>query len=149
MFQAECMQQTKVFPVPCFPHSLHTVVIPSLDTNGMLNYLEYIQWSFILEESILLPFLAILKEHLEEFQVFLGNIESWLMGSAQSAIFIHDTFNVQLAAGQGAGQQSILKIMDLPNDKSVYDLLFDVSTKTGQEKLTKFLGFITHIDFNE
>jgi len=36
--------------------------------------------------------------------------------------------------------------MNLPNDKTMYDLYFDVTAKNGQEKLTKFLGFITHND---
>jgi len=112
----------------------------------MLDYSEYLQRSFILEESILLPLLAILKDHLEEYQVFLGKVESWLMESTRNATFLRKTFNVKLGVGQGAGQQSVLKNMNLPNDKTMYDLYFDVTAKNGQEKLTKFLGFITHND---
>jgi len=39
--------------------------------------------------------------------------------------------------------------MDLPNDRMLYDYSFNVSIKNGQEKLAKFLAFITHIDKNE
>jgi len=95
-FMANGRRQTKAFSVPCFPHPLRTVVLPSLDKDGMLNYLEYLQRSFFLEESILLPFLAILKDHLEEFQVFLGEVESWLMDSTRPAIFLQETFNVKV-----------------------------------------------------
>jgi len=146
VFQAECTEQTKVFSVPCLPLPLRTIVSPSLDKTGMLDYSEYLQRSFILEESILLPLLAILKDHLEEYQVFLGKVESWLMESTRNATFLRKTFNVKLGVGQGAGQQSVLKNMNLPNDKTMYDLYFDVTAKNGQEKLTKFLGFITHND---
>jgi len=60
----------------------------------MLEYSEYLKQSFSLDESILVPFLTNLKNHLEEFQVFLGKVESWLMGSSCSTIFIQDTFSV-------------------------------------------------------
>jgi len=143
-FQACSTQQRKAFSVPCFPHPLRTVVIPSLDKDGMLNYLEYLQRSFFLEESILLPFLAILKDHLEEFQVFLGEVESWLMGCTRIATFLQETFNVKLEVAQRAGQQLNLKTINLPNDQSVYNISFDVSSSHGQERLTKFLSFTTH-----
>jgi len=96
-FTAYGNMQTKAFSVPCFPHPLRTIVVPFLDKEyGMLNYLEYLQRSFLLEESVLLPFLAILKDHLEEFQVFLGEVESWLMDSTRPAIFLQETFNVKV-----------------------------------------------------
>jgi len=91
----------------------------------------------------LFPFLAILKDHLEEFQVFLGKVESWLMGSDRSAVFMLKTFNVPVILGLNI----ILKTIACPQHD--YNLSFDVSITSGQEKLTKFLAFITHIDKSE
>jgi len=89
-----CSMQSKTFPIPCFPDLLSTFVPPTIDKNGMLNYSEYFKRSFSLEESILLLFFANLKDHLEEIQVFLGEVESWLLGSSRGANFIHHTFSV-------------------------------------------------------
>jgi len=96
VFHTHCSMQSKTFSVPRFPHLLSTFVPATMNKNGMLNYSQYFQQSFALEESILLPFLANLKDHLESFQVFLGDVESWLLGSSRSAIFIQDTFAVKV-----------------------------------------------------
>jgi len=92
--QTRCLWQTKIFCVPCLPCRLSAVTPPIISESGMVNYLEYCKSFFSLEESVWLPFLAILKDHLEEFQIFLGDVESWLLGSSRSAIFIQDTFSV-------------------------------------------------------
>jgi len=145
-FLSQCVQKTKAFSVPCFPHPLRTVVIPSLDKYGMLNYSEYLKRSFILEESIMLPFLAILKDHLEEFQVFLGNVESWLMKSTRNTIFLENTFNATLAYKQ-IGAKYLLQITkNRSNDESQYNLSFNVSSSKGREELIKFLAFIAHVE---
>ncbi len=116
----------------------------------MLNYLEYLQRSFIIEESVLLPFLAILKDHLEEFQVFLGKVESWLMESTRKAMFLQETFHVSnLEVDQRVGQQSVLKTMDPQPDRYSQYAIFNISIRNGQEKLAKFLAYVTHIDKNE
>jgi len=140
-FLSQCVQKTKAFSVPCFPHPLRTVVIPSLDKYGMLNYSEYLKRSFILEESIMLPFLAILKDHLEEFQVFLGDIESWLMISARSAAFLQETFNVALPGNHTINTYYLLRTIQCPE---AHTLSFDVTCRNGQKRLTIFLSFLTH-----
>jgi len=145
-FKSKWMEQTKAFPVTCLPHSLRTVVIPSLDKDGMVNYLEYLKRSFILEESIMFPFLAILKDHLEEFQVFLGNVESWLEESSRNAIFLQKTFNLPFQTSKQIGQIYILQTTKHPsNDESQYRLSFDISTSKGRERLTQFFAFITNV----
>jgi len=92
----QCSMQSKTFSVPHLPHILSTFVPAPINKNGMLQYSEYLKRSFSLDDSILIPFLANLKDHLEEFQVFLGKVESWLMGSSRSAIFIQNTFSVAI-----------------------------------------------------
>jgi len=140
------VEQTKDFSVTCFPHPLRTVVIPSLDKDSMLNYSEYLKRSLILEDSIMLPFLAILKDHLEEFQVFLGSVESWLMENTGNIIFLQQTFNVTLENSKDIGQTYYLKTLYPSNDNSIYDLSFDVSNDKGRVKLTKFLSFLTDVE---
>jgi len=142
-FQYQCIEQTKAFSVPCFPLPLRTVVIPSLDKDGMLNYVEYLKRSFILDKSIMHPFLSIFMDHLEQFQVFLGNVESWLKENTQNVTFIEAIFNVNLASSKQVGTNYILKREQYPsNDKSQYNLLFDVSNDNDRKKLTTFLAFI-------
>jgi len=140
------VEQTKDFSVTCFPHPLRTAVIPSLDKDSMLNYSEYLKRSLILEDSIMLPFLAILKDHLEEFQVFLGSVESWLMENTGNIIFLQQTFNVTLENSKDIGQTYYLKTLYPSNDNSIYDLSFDVSNDKGRVKLTKFLSFLTDVE---
>jgi len=145
-FISQGVQQTEAFSVPCFPHSLRTVVIPSLDKDGMLNYLEYLKRSFILEESIMLPFLAVLKDHLEEFQVFLGNVESWLMESTRNAVFLQKTFRLTLESCELTRRPYAQQIICYSkNDESQYKLSFDISNDNGRKKLTTFLAFLTQV----
>jgi len=134
-------QQDKTFTAPCLPHPLRTVVIPVLCNNGMLNYHQYLKRSLLLEESILLLFLAILKDHLEEFQVFLGDIESWLMISARSAIYIQKTFNVKLPGNHTINTYYLLRTIQCPE---AHTLSFDVTCRNGQKRLTIFIYFVTH-----
>jgi len=146
-FKSQWLEQTKAFTVTCFPHSLRTVVIPSLDKNGMLNYLEYLKRSFILQESIMVPFLAILKDHLEDFQVFLGNVETWLKESTQTSVFLQTTFNLTFQKIKQVGHNYILQRTKYPSsDTSMYNLSFDISTSKGRERLTQFFAFITNVD---
>jgi len=134
------------FPITCFPHSLRTIVIPSLDKYGMLNYLEYLKRSFILEESIMFPFLAILKDHLKEFQLFLGEVESCLMESTQNTIFLQKTFNLPFQTSKQIGHIYTLQAINYPsNDTSMYNLSVDINTSKGRERLTQFFAFITNV----
>jgi len=189
VLETECMLQTKSFSVTCLPHPLRTIVIPALDKNGALNYSTYLKRSFLLEESILLPFLAILKDHLEEYQVFLGHVESWIMGSTRSSIFLQETFNVELEVvtsnelevvtsnkkiknvfndhcircGEAPSKRkridaapwmcsefcifykrSVTVLKSIASSSEDINLAFDVSISNGQERLIKFLAFVTH-----
>jgi len=146
LFQSKCMEQTKAFSVTCLPQPLRTIVIPSLDEYGMPNYSKYLKRSLILEDSIMLPFLAILKDHLEEYQVFLGNVESWLMENTGNTIFLEKTFNVTLAICKGIGQKYLHRAVYPLNNNSQYDLSFDIRNDKGRAELTKFLAFISDVE---
>jgi len=183
--------QSKTFSVPCLPHLLSTVASPAIGQSGMLNYSFLLKRSFYLEESILIPYLANLKDHLEEFQVFLGDVESWLLGSSRGAIFIRDTFLVPVqvipekshfcvlcdycirfgdtpqshkkikltsstmlwmcqgidmdgVVGHASFVKQSMTILEAIPSSDDYNLSFDVSNSSGQERLTKFLAFIKH-----
>jgi len=172
VFETQYTLQTKSFSVPCLPPPLLTIVIPLIGKDGLLSYSQYLERSFILEESILLPFLAIFKDHLEEFQVFLGDVESWLMGSIRSATFIQQLFNVApkndpvvcLLCGNRAREKRvmcqrcelegcfqnarsfqppmILYKTTASSDDDVYKVSFDVSNSSGQKRLTQFFSFV-------
>jgi len=136
----------RCFFCPPLPHSLRMVIIPLLDKDGMLNYLKYLKHSFILEESIMFPFLAILKDHLEEFQVFLGNVESWLMESTWNAFFLQNTFHLSLEGYKPILRPYYLQIFQYSMvDEFQYKLMFDISNDNGQKKLTTFLAFLTQV----
>jgi len=141
-FRSVCMEHTKAFSVTCFPDPLRSVIIPTLDKDGMLNYSEYVKRSFILDKDIMHPFLALLKDHLEEFQVFLGTVESWLMENARNTAFLEKTFNVTLKRSKEIGTQYTFKRMYRPSDETQYNLSFDVGNNKGQKTLTKFLAFL-------
>jgi len=104
--------------------------------------LEYLKQAYILEDSIMLPFLAILKDHLEEFQVFLGNVESWLMESTANTNFLQNTFSYRLDC-RVIGEKCVLKTLHPSNDNSQYDLSFDISISKSRGKFTKFLAYVT------
>jgi len=61
-----------------------------------IDYKEYLQNSLLLEETVLLPFLAILKDHLEKIQADLGTVETWIMGNTRSSSFLRETFSTVL-----------------------------------------------------
>jgi len=128
VFWTQFTEQVKTFSVTCFLDPLRTAVIPVLGNYGMLNYMEYLKWSFILEKSILFPFLAILKDHLEEFQVFLGSIESWLLGS--NDLFLQEIFNVRLGENVWSGLLHELRAIP-SNDNSHYNIKFDLNNNKG------------------
>jgi len=93
------------------------------------------------------PFLAILKDHLEDFQVFLGNVETWLKESTQTSIFLQTTFNLTFQKIKQVGHNYILQRTKYPSsDTSMYNLSFDISTSKGRERLTQFFAFITNVD---
>mmetsp|Transcript_3952 Transcript_3952/g.6079 ORF Transcript_3952/g.6079 Transcript_3952/m.6079 type:complete len:163 (-) Transcript_3952:97-585(-) len=60
------------------------------------DYDHFLETSLLLCEDVLIPFLLKLKTHLEEIQVFLGIIESWLMESAGCINFIEEVFKKTL-----------------------------------------------------
>ncbi len=76
-----CIFDFRTFSMMPLPKELSNVILPH-EKEGivLMNYREYLQNAFLLEETILIPFLAITKDHLEKLQVDLEFIETWIMG---------------------------------------------------------------------
>eukprot|EP00980_Cylindrotheca_fusiformis_P002057 scaffold451_cov121-Cylindrotheca_fusiformis.AAC.13 len=62
----------------------------------MFDFDTFFKKSLVLHDSVLKPFLATLKTHLEEVQVFLGEIDEWLIMAQRGLDFIECTFAKKL-----------------------------------------------------
>eukprot|EP00980_Cylindrotheca_fusiformis_P009816 scaffold2162_cov113-Cylindrotheca_fusiformis.AAC.1 len=62
----------------------------------MIDFDTFFKKSLVLHDSVLEPFLAKLKTHLEEVQVCLGEIDEWLMMAQRGLDFIECTFAKKL-----------------------------------------------------
>lgn len=61
------------------------------------DYLSYTEKASLLHEDILIPFLQNFKQHLEDVQVFLTGIETWLSEPANQLDFLHDLFRTKIS----------------------------------------------------
>lgn len=78
---------------PKFPSQLATIIAPSSDSDGIfMDYDEYLKIALLLNVDTLLPFLSVLKNHLEDVQIFLGAIDGWLMETSICVDYIVDNF---------------------------------------------------------
>lgn len=81
--------------LPQIPEVLSCIF--SLQCNGNLpDYEQYLEKASWLQEDISKPFLIILKEHLKEMQVALGEIDSWLLEPCHALNFINENFGQRL-----------------------------------------------------
>jgi len=93
-FSTRCTVQLKKFAMTPLPQELRKVILaPLREEVGLVKYREYLHTCFLLEETVLVSFLAIFKDHLEMLQVDLGNVETWIMGSIRSNAFLQETFS--------------------------------------------------------
>jgi hypothetical protein len=60
------------------------------------DYDLFFERSLLLHEDVLIPFLLKLKNHLEWIQVFLGQIDAWLMEPVSYVEFIKEVFDKEL-----------------------------------------------------
>jgi hypothetical protein len=112
----------------------------SKDTK-FIDYDLFFENSLSLHDTILKPFLATLKDHLEEVQVCLGKIDEWLMVSYSNIDFLEKTFGKKLVIPNivsGAGKYAKLKTSRISGTHST---TFKISEITQQNQLKKFLDF--------
>lgn len=119
--------------------------------SGIIDCNALLQSAMILNDEVLGPFLAALKEHTQKVQVCLGGIESWLMEPKSNIQFIKETFGVDLGetkscAGERAetgvnssDDEVVLKVFP---DSGTFDRTFEIGKENDQRKLRKFLEFL-------
>jgi hypothetical protein len=83
---------------PPIPQELTDII--ALKTKGpqsvFPDYALFFERSLLLHEDVLMPFLFKLKDHLEWIQVFLGQIDAWLMEPVSYVEFIKEVFDKEL-----------------------------------------------------
>eukprot|EP00980_Cylindrotheca_fusiformis_P027945 scaffold22572_cov98-Cylindrotheca_fusiformis.AAC.2 len=78
------------------PHYMEVEVKNEKKTGIFIDFEMVFKSSLVLHDSVLEPFLAKLKTHLEEIQVCLGKIDEWLMLTQYGIEFIETTFGKRL-----------------------------------------------------
>lgn len=86
--------------LPKLPACL-TDICPMYDTDAINvlqpdRYEEYFKKSLILSDDVLVGFLATLQKHLEDVQVFLGRIETWLLERTSNLDYLNDLFGTNV-----------------------------------------------------
>jgi hypothetical protein len=95
-FTTTAESQTKAFgTLPSLPSVLTDYVVYKPDTDvAFPDYIKLLKSSLLLREDVLPTFLAKLKQHLEDVQVFLGGIDSWLMDPQGCIDFMQEHFGM-------------------------------------------------------
>lgn len=87
----------RTVPIASLPSQLSEIFQPTFESGSkFVKFEAYFKKSLILNDEVLGPFLAMLKDHLESVQVCLGKIDAWLMATSSSAEFLESTFGTKL-----------------------------------------------------
>ena len=132
---------------------------------NMPDYEKLFHSMLLLEEDVLLPFLNIFKDHLEDVQVRFGKVEAWLAKSEPCSALIKDLFPEfelpQTDPSEVCCENCGEYLIDHPNTyctrielecstlKSIqnsdcgHDEKFNITEEKGRTKLKKFLEYIS------
>jgi hypothetical protein len=84
---------------PTIPQQISNIITPTLSPDGIfIDYKKYLEMALLLNEDTLLHFLLILKKHLEDIQIFLGEIDGWLLAESLCVEYIKNTFQTDSRA---------------------------------------------------
>jgi len=154
VFRTTFEAQDETFPeLPVFPSVLLEIMpgllpeIPESEDELLPNYEEYLSRAMYLQDDILKPFLTIMKEHLKSVQVFLGEIESWLLEANCAVSFINHQFGMKLSLPDpGANwmhhEHQVHSIV--MSGGGEIDKYFPIGTEKGQLSLTKFMEYLSN-----
>lgn len=86
--------------LPIVPTPLTSIIaFPSQSQNGqqteLPDYKNYFETALLLNDDVLLPFFVQLKGFLETVQVFLGEIDQWILEVSFRNNFLAETFDVK------------------------------------------------------
>ena len=70
------------------------ILEPMRDHAGFIDFKSLLRTSLIFNEDVLFSFLARLKEHLENIQVLLGEVNEWAKHTVNNIIFLETTFGM-------------------------------------------------------
>ena len=101
--------QTRTFlPQPAFPKLLRSFV--PFDEDGGLakewcnsrlkedQYTRFLTSAALLSTDVLIPILDVFKSHLEDLQVYFGEIEGWILEVSANKRYLETTFKTNLGA---------------------------------------------------
>ena len=88
---------SSTFAIPTIsqlPRELTSVLVvsPRRDETKLPDYEKLFKVILLFHHDVMLPLLKIFKDHLEEVQVRLGEIEEWLMAPKSCEAFLEETF---------------------------------------------------------
>ena len=139
------------------------------DSTNMPDYEKLFHSLLLLEDDVLIPFLNVFKDHLEDVQVRLGQVETWLTESEACATFLKELFPGFEAPRADLSEEACdncgYHFVDHPNDyckmgrctlstgnitlKTVpksdcgHQETFEITKEKGRTKLKKFLEYIS------
>ena len=91
------VEQKKFEKFPRIPKVLDEILPAQASSWVVLpDYESYLVRAMVLHEDIMKPFLSILKNHLKQVQVALGEIEGWLLEPVQTLNWINEKFETNL-----------------------------------------------------
>jgi len=134
--------------LPAVPEDLSKLLYvdpPESESDILPYYKKYLEKSSILCKELLLPFLTGFKEHLENVQVFVGQIEAWLIEPSDVFSFMKETFigpGCSIGKDKNDRSKIILYRSNCLDIKSKMESTFDIVTEDGREGLKATLTYI-------
>ena len=105
-FTTKAVLETKEFSsIPLLPLKLRNTLsdVSKVPEEILPDYDRFMEKAALLHEDVMEPFLVILKGHLEDLQVFLGEIDNWVFEPLLCRNFIRDQFNHDLPVAELVG----------------------------------------------
>ena len=118
----------------------------------LIDYEEYFDNSLTLHDDVLAQFLVHLKEHLISVQVFLGEIDTWLMESDESRGILTEIFGdisyqvpdfqdtTTISGSRISTRNHVLKEFIISGN---YNAKFDISVEKERQRLKKLIEFLS------
>ena len=107
-----------------------------------IDYSKLFESALLLQDDVLEPTLAMVKDRLMDIQVCLGEIDAWIMETKENIGFLENTFGIDLTDSihiVSSGEKKVLKKFKVSGK---HEATFDISMKRDRKRLTKFIEFL-------
>ena len=140
----------KVFKFPQISMMLHAMVQTPIRDDCFIDYEEYLERALSLHDHVLLVLLAQLKVHLEEVQVWLGELDNWVSYSDICVSRLEALFNKKLPClrNKKIGGNGPIVMRKFPCFNCKIELKINLKEERDIVKLQKFLEFSTFLEIN-